>query len=158
MARPSLAVEPERRLALLNLHTGERLSTVYWAGGRYLDEAVAELARVLRDHRSGEVGPMAPGLLDLLHGLAGALGATGPVEIISGYRSPASNEWLAQNSTGVSRKSLHTLGMAADIRLPGRPLEDLHRAALDMKAGGVGHYPDSGFLHVDVGRVRAWSG
>jgi uncharacterized protein YcbK (DUF882 family) len=158
VARPALAQPPERRLALVNLHTGEALDVVYWAQGRYRDGALADLAHLLRDHRSGEIGPIAPALLDVLHELAISLNAAGPIEIVSAYRSPATNDWLAQNTGGVSRTSLHTRGMAADIRLPERPLEELHRAALDLRAGGVGLYPASGFVHVDIGRVRSWIG
>lgn len=157
-ARPALAMAPERRLALTNLHTGEQLNTVYWAEGYYIKQAVAELAQLLRDHRSGEAGPIATGLLDLLHGLAESLGAQAPLEVFSGYRSPATNEWLMRNGTGVSSTSLHTRGMAADIHLPGCELQDLRRAALGMGRGGVGYYPASGFVHVDIGRVRTWSG
>ncbi len=158
LTRPALAQRPERRLAVHNLHTGETVDTVYWAEGHYIDAAVAELAWVLRDHRSGETGPMAPALLDLLHELAVRLDAAGPIEIVSAYRSPASNAWLAQNTSGVARNSLHVRGMAADIRLPERPLDELHRAALGLWAGGVGLYPASGFVHVDIGRVRSWTG
>lgn len=158
LAGPALAQSAERRLALVNLHTGEALDVVYWVQGRYRDSVLVDLAHLLRDHRSGETGPMAPALLDVLHDLAVSLNAAGPIEIVSAYRSPASNEWLAQNTTGVSRNSLHTRGMAADIRLPGRPLEDLHAAALALGAGGVGLYPASGFVHVDIGRVRSWTG
>ncbi len=99
-----------------------------------------------------------PALLDVLHDPAVGMHAVGPIEIISAYRSPASNAWLARNASGVSRTSLHTRGMAADIRLRERPLEDLHRAALALGAGGVGLYPASGFVHVDIGRVRSWAG
>lgn len=158
LSRPALAQPPERRLALVNLHTGEALDVVYWAQGRYRDGALDELAHLLRDHRTGDAGPIAPALLDVLHDLALSLNAAGPIEVISAYRSPASNEWLARNTPGVARNSLHTRGMAADIRLPERPIEDLHRAALALGAGGVGYYPASNFVHVDIGRVRTWTG
>lgn len=158
LARPALAQPQERRLHLRNLHTEEVLDVVYWRQGRYIDSALAELTHLLRDHRSGEIGPMAPALFDLLHDLARSLEARGPIEIISAYRAPATNEWLAQNTTGVARMSLHTRGMAADIRLPERSLAELHQAALAQGAGGVGLYEASGFVHMDVGRVRRWVG
>jgi uncharacterized protein YcbK (DUF882 family) len=101
---------------------------------------------------------MAPALFDVLHDLAQSLNATGPIEIVSAYRSPATNAWLAENTSGVAKASLHSRGMAADVRLPQRPLEDLYRAALGLRAGGVGLYPGSGFVHVDLGRVRSWVG
>jgi uncharacterized protein YcbK (DUF882 family) len=81
-----------------------------------------------------------------------------PFHVISGYRSPKTNAMLAKNSSGVAKHSLHMDGLAVDIRLPGRDLSSLHRAALSMKAGGVGYYPVSDFVHVDVGRVRQWTG
>ncbi len=101
---------------------------------------------------------MAPALFDLLHDLARSLDTQGPIEIVSAYRAPATNEWLAQNTSGVARNSLHTRGMAADIRLPDRSLADLHEAALALGAGGVGLYGASGFVHVDIGRARHWVG
>jgi uncharacterized protein YcbK (DUF882 family) len=97
-------------------------------------------------------------LFDLLYELAHSLDARGPIEVISAYRTPATNEWLAQNTTGVARMSLHTRGMAADIRLPERSLTELHPAALALEAGGVGLYETSGFVHVDIGRIRRWVG
>lgn len=158
LARPAFGQPQERWLMLRNLHTEETLEVVYWRQGRYLDNALADLGRLLRDHRSGETGPMAPALFDLLHALARSLDARGPIEIISAYRAPATNEWLAQNTSGVARNSLHTRGMAADIRLPERSLTELYQAALALEAGGVGLYEGSGFVHVDVGRVRRWVG
>lgn len=148
----------ERRLQFLNLHTGEAADVAYWAEGGYLPESLAEISRVLRDHRTGEAAAIAPGLLDLLWRVKGGLGVVRPFEIISGYRSPASNQHLADTSTGVSRHSLHMEGKAVDLRLPGIALADLRRAALALQGGGVGYYPASDFVHLDVGRVRAWTG
>ena len=156
VGRHALAAAPERSLSLRNLHTEETLSTVYWADGQYLADRVARVNHLLRDHRSGEVAAMEPRLLDLLFALSQKLEASGPIEIISGYRSPDTNALLAANSSGVAKGSLHMQGMAADIRLPGRELVHVREVALDLKAGGVGYYPSAGFVHVDVGRVRAW--
>ena len=146
----------ERRLSLYNIHTGERLSTIYWAQGRYLDEALHRIDHVLRDHRDNSVHPMDPALLDLLVALQSRLGTHEPFHVISGYRSPATNARLRKVSTGVAKRSLHMQGKAIDIRLPGVELKTLRRTALAMKAGGVGYYPKSGFVHVDTGRVRHW--
>ena len=146
-----------RRLAFHNLHTGERLSTVYWADGGYLPDAMAEIDSLLRDHRTGDVAPIDARLLDLLHALHGRIEADGPFHVISGYRSPRSNTLLrAKGGGGVAKRSLHMKGMAIDIRLPGRDTRDLHRAARSLKGGGVGYYRKSDFVHVDVGRVRYW--
>jgi uncharacterized protein YcbK (DUF882 family) len=95
-------------------------------------------------------------LLDLLHRVQAAVGSTRPFDVISGYRSPASNRMLAESTAGVARRSLHMEGKAIDVRLPGLPLAELRRAGLTLQGGGVGYYPDSGFVHLDVGRVRAW--
>lgn len=147
---------PERRLAFLNTHTGENLSAMYWADGAYQPDSLAEIYRVLRDFRSGDVGPIDTGLLDLLHTLAVALDTGVPFHVISGYRSPATNAMLAEKGGGVARHSLHMDGLAIDIRIPGRELADVRRAALALRGGGVGYYPASDFVHVDVGRVRQW--
>lgn len=155
-ARPTLAATPERALVLRNLHTEETLHTVYWADGQYLADPLARIDHLLRDHRSGEVAVMAPRLLDLLFDLNRVLDSTAPIEIISGYRAPSSNALLAAQSDGVAKSSLHTRGMAVDLRVPGRELARVRQAALDLRAGGVGFYPGSGFVHVDVGRVRSW--
>lgn len=145
------------RLAFVNTHTGEKLDVVYREGQNYLTDAMAEIDRLLRDHRSGEVHPVDRALLDQLDRLGELLG-TGkrPFHVISGYRSPATNARLAARSGGVATRSLHMSGRAIDIRMPGMPLADVHRAALSMQAGGVGFYPRSDFVHLDTGRVRTW--
>jgi uncharacterized protein YcbK (DUF882 family) len=150
------AAAAPRGLALHSLHTGESLDTVYWADGRYLREALAGIDCVLRDHRTDEIHPIDRRLLDLLATLRDALQTREPFQVISGYRSAATNAWLAATTGGVSRRSLHVEGMAIDIRVPGRSIEALREAALALAGGGVGFYRASGFVHVDVGRVRAW--
>lgn len=147
---------PARELSLLNTHTGERLKAEYWAKGRYLKDALAEIDQILRDHRTGEHRPIDRDLLDLVHLLHARLGRREPFHVISGYRSPATNAMLARRSGGVARNSYHMRGMAIDLRLPGIGTRDLYRTALRLRGGGVGHYPDSGFVHVDVGPIRNW--
>lgn len=146
----------DRKVAFRNLHTGESLSTTFWAEGRYLAEELGAIDKVLRDHRSGEVYSMDRKLLDLLYLLQQSVGVKGAYHVISGYRSPASNEKLRSSSNGVAKRSLHMQGRAIDIRLPGCELKDLRNAALSLKAGGVGYYAKSDFIHVDTGRVRRW--
>ncbi|ABI60735.1 MULTISPECIES: DUF882 domain-containing protein [Nitrosomonas] len=146
----------EKRLSLLNLHTGERIRTAYWEQGKYIPEALQAIAKVLRDHRSGERHPIDPGLLDLIQHLHHKTGSSKEFQVISGYRSPATNATLAAKSHGVAKKSLHMQGKAIDIRLPGVPLNALRRAAMSMRVGGVGYYPESNFIHVDTGNVRYW--
>lgn len=155
-AHAGLNRQGERALTLCNLHTGEELSRTYWADGEYLSESLADINHLLRDHRSDEIHPMDPQLLDMLHQLRHKVGSHKPYEIISGYRSPKTNAKLRGKSRGVAKRSLHMQGKAIDIRLPGQDLAKLRQAALSLKAGGVGYYPKSNFLHVDTGRVRHW--
>ena len=150
-----MAAGPERALSFLNLHTSEKLKVVYWANGAYVPESIADINRVLRDHRTGTIHQIDCRLLDLLSGIRTKLDTTEPFQIISGYRSPQTNAMLRGHSNGVASHSLHMDGMAADLTVPGRSLELLKKAALSMKSGGVGYYPRQ-FVHVDVGRVRTW--
>lgn len=145
-----------RSLAFYHIHTGERLQTTYWADGQYLPEALAQINWILRDYRRDEIKPIDTRLLDLLHSLAATLETRQPFHIICGYRSPATNEYLRTHTLGVARHSMHMEAKAADIRLPGCDLGVVQRAATALHDGGVGTYPHSDFVHVDVGRVRYW--
>ncbi len=156
MPRAAAHAGAARSLAFHNLHTGETLSAAYWSGGYYLPDPCRRIDRLLRDHRTGDVAPISRALLDALFELNARIGADAPFDVISGYRSPRSNAKLASASSGVARKSLHMKGMAIDVRVPGYSLKRLHKTAVAMKAGGVGYYPKSGFVHIDVGRVRYW--
>ena len=146
----------ERAITLHNIHTGESLKTVYWSEGRYHASVMKQLNHLLRDHYSGDVHIMDPQVIDLLSALQQRLQVHRPFQIISGYRSPKTNAWLASMSDGVAQHSLHMEGKAVDIRLEGVSVRALGRAARGLKAGGVGQYPESDFVHVDVGRVRTW--
>jgi uncharacterized protein YcbK (DUF882 family) len=148
----------ERRLQFHNLHTGEMANLAYWEQGAYVPESLAEINHILRDYRNDEVAAIDSSLLDLLHRVNSVVGTSAPFEIISGYRSPATNQMLRKNSNGVAKHSLHMEGKAIDIRIPGIALADLHRTALKLQGGGVGYYPGSNFVHMDVGRVRTWRG
>lgn len=148
--------EPERRLALYNTHTGENLDIEYWEKGEYIPGALAEINHVLRDHRTDDVIPIHQDLLDLLNSLGGVLEIHEPFHVISGYRSPKTNAQLRKRRRRVARHSLHMEGMAIDVRVPGLKLSHLSRAALSLKAGGVGTYPRSNFIHLDIGAVRRW--
>lgn len=147
-----------RRLAFDNLHTGEKLDVAYWENGTYLPDALQAVNHVLRDHYNNEVHVIEPKLLDLLTALSRKMEATPNFEVISGYRSPATNAMLHAESSEVAVSSLHMLGEAIDIRMSDRNLAYLHSAALELADGGVGYYPMSDFVHVDVGRVRHWGG
>lgn len=144
-----------RRLRFSHCHTSEKLDVVYNDGGVYLPDALEEINGLLRDFRSGEVHPIDTGLLDVLFELQTRTGGD-VYEIISGYRSPATNEMLRKNGGGVAKRSYHMRGMAMDVRLRGVETAQLRKAALALKAGGVGYYPKSDFVHLDTGRVRFW--
>ncbi len=148
---------PQRRsLDLGHLHTGEKLDIVYWADGRYQPGALRRINWLLRDFRTDEVHPIDPRLLDLVAALHQHLQMREPFLVVSAYRSPATNAMLASMSEGVATNSLHMQGRAIDIRIPGRSLKAARRAAIALRGGGVGSYPHSNFIHVDVGAVRRW--
>lgn len=149
----------EYRLRFYHTHTRERLDVVYRRGDTYIPEALNELDHFLRDHRTGDVRHFDPRVFDLLYDLTASLGDSGgEIDVICGYRTPWSNEFLRTRSahTGVAQHSLHMQAEAIDIRLPGVPTSELRNAALRLHRGGVGYYRTSDFVHVDVGRVRQW--
>ena len=153
---PAGISQPERSLAFYNTHTGEQLRTVYWVQGNYLEDSLVEINFILRDYRTNEIKNIDTGLLDLLFAIRNELETQQPFQVISGYRSPETNAFLRAHSTGIAEHSLHLVGKAIDIRTPGRELRVLQKAAVALKGGGVGYYPKSDFVHVDVGRVRYW--
>jgi len=146
----------ERRLHLQNTHTGDVLDTIYWANGQPQPAELGRLDWIFRDHRAGSVLPIDARLFDLLHELAAAAGVEPRYQIISGYRTPATNAMLVAASDGVSSRSQHMEGKAIDVRLTGVPLATLRDLALARRVGGVRYYPSSDFVHLDVGRVRSW--
>jgi uncharacterized protein YcbK (DUF882 family) len=149
-------VDTDRHLSFHNLHTDERLQVTYWQGGIYDRAAWEKINHILRDHYTGQSHVMDLRLVDLLHDLQTKLENDNTIEIISGYRSPLTNQRLAEASGGVAKNSYHLRGMAIDIRMDGTTLPHLHDTALVMDRGGVGYYPDSQFVHVDVGPIRRW--
>ncbi len=146
-----------RQLAFYHTHTGEKIRLAYFEYGQYQPDALAELNHFMRDWRTGAVHEIAPGLLDQLYALQAKVETPGAFNIICGYRSPATNEMLHEHSDGVAKHSLHMEGRAMDLSLPGSDLAHLHAAADSLRAGGVGYYPASDFIHMDTGRVRYWS-
>lgn len=160
VAQPAVATvaKPARKLSFYNLHTAEKCTIVYKECGQCIPDALAEVNHVLRDWRNDEVHPIDTRLLDLLADLHDQLGTSDPFNVISGYRSPGTNAMLHARSNGVASKSLHMKGMAIDIRLPDTQLRRIRDTARAMGRGGVGYYEASNFVHVDVGRVRQWTG
>jgi uncharacterized protein YcbK (DUF882 family) len=156
-ANAGINPEPVYRLRLFETHTHERIDIVYKKGDVYIPEAVNRLDEFLRDHRTGDERELDPRLFDLLHDLSVSVGKEGSeIDIICGYRTAWSNEFLRRTTTGVASHSQHVEGKAIDIRIPGIPTLRLRNAALALHRGGVGFYPKSAFVHVDVGRVRQW--
>lgn len=144
-------------LRLYHTHTGEHLDIVYRHGDSYVPEALAKLDRFLRDHRTGDVHHYDPRVFDVLSDAARAVGRAGAeIHIICGYRTPKSNQYLRTHTDGVAKNSLHMQAEAIDIRLPGTSTLQFRNAALALGRGGVGYYPASDFIHVDVGRIRHW--
>jgi uncharacterized protein YcbK (DUF882 family) len=150
-----------RRLKFHNLHTDEKLDALYWENGQYVPSALNAVNHVLRDFRTGDVHMMDPALLDLMVAVSAKVETSSPVYVISGYRSPQTNSMLRAEggeATGVAKKSLHLQGQAIDLRFADVQLSHLHAAALSLGRGGVGYYPTSDFVHMDVGPVRQWAG
>jgi len=146
-------------LKMSNLHTGETLDIVYRIGDTYIPEALEKLNYFLRDHNTQDVVDYSPKEFDVLHAMMARLGRLNSViDIVCGYRTPETNAALRRNSpqTGVAEHSQHMEGHAIDLRVPGVATAKLRDAALSLKAGGVGYYPVSQFVHVDVGPVREW--
>jgi uncharacterized protein YcbK (DUF882 family) len=147
-----------RSVSFRHLHTDESLNVVYWEQGEYVPEALKQVNRLLRDFRTGDVKRIDPRLLDLLYAMGRRLGTSKPFQVVSGYRSPATNAMLRRNSKKVAKSSFHMQGKAVDVRLSGFAPRTLAQLARGMGAGGVGFYPRSNFIHLDVGPVRYWRG
>ena len=146
----------ERQLSFYHTHTSESLTVTYFREGQYVPSALAELNHFLRDFRTDDVANMDPALFDILFEIQIESGSTGTYQIISAYRSPATNKMLRNKSNGVARNSQHLLSKAIDVRLTDIDTADLRDVALSLQRGGVGYYKESDFVHVDTGRVRRW--
>jgi len=158
---PALASLPPlprktQSLSLYNIHTREVLEACYRINGNLVPHALLQIDKIMRDHRTGEIKPVDPKLLDLLYRIVIQIKPDSPVNIISGYRSPKTNAALRKQTTGVAKKSLHMQGRAIDIRIPGFPTPTIRELAIDMQSGGVGYYQKSDFVHLDTGRFRTW--
>ncbi len=145
------------KIAFRHAHTGESFSGVYRVGDKYLPEAFERINYVLRDFRTKEVFPMDPHMIDILSLIHKKLDANDPYNILSAYRSPKTNAMLGKRTRGVASNSFHMYGQATDIRIPGYGAKKIRNVAKSLKAGGVGYYPRSGFVHVDTGAVRSWT-
>lgn len=146
----------EKMLSFYNIHTGERLTSVYWSGGEYINEALFDINYIMRDYRTNEIKQIDMRLLDLLYDIQGDLNTQEGFHIISGYRSLKTNNMLLMNNHAVVKNSMHILGKAVDIRVPSKDLSALMKVAMNQRGGGVGYYPESNFVHIDVGTIRYW--
>ncbi len=153
---PALDTTSPRTLNLVNFNTQEVLTVTYWSDGAYHRQALDQLNQFLRDSRDSAQTEMDPLLFDVLWHTAQIVGHGGSIEVLSAYRSPTSNAWLASVSRGVARDSQHMNGNAMDVRFPGVPVFQIRQAAYSLNMGGVGFYPRSGFVHLDTGPVRYW--
>ena len=148
--------EGARRIAFRNSHTGEIFSGVYRVGDKYLPDAFERINIVLRDFRSNELFPIDPRVMDIIYSVHNMTKRDEPYEILSGYRCPKTNAGLRSHGEGVAKNSLHMTGQAIDLRLPGFETKQIRQLAISLKAGGVGYYPKSDFVHMDTGDVRTW--
>jgi uncharacterized protein YcbK (DUF882 family) len=155
-ARAATDDDAPRTLRFVHTHTDETLTATYFDGAAYQPASLHAIDHLLRDFRNDAVHPIDPQLLDLLHAVQAMAGGDAPFEVISGYRSPATNAMLRAHSSGVAEHSQHLLGKAIDVRLRGLATADLHRIGLELARGGVGYYRESDFVHFDTGAVRSW--
>ena len=147
-----------RRVKMYSQRTGEMLDTIYWIEGQYIPEALDEVNWFMRDWRTSEVINYDPRNVDIIAASHRLLETSEPFMMLSGYRSPATNAMLRKRSRGVASKSSHMKGMAADLKLRSRSVSQMAKAAKACRAGGVGSYGRSGFVHMDCGPVRTWRG
>ena len=156
VAPPDLDLNSPRGLTLLNVNSKEELTVTYWSDGTYHRDALNQLNRFLRDSQNSQETEMDPMLFDVLWHTMNVAGYHGTVEVLSAFRSPQTNAWLASVSRGVARDSQHMNGNAMDIRFPGVPVFKIRQSARSLQMGGVGFYPRSGFVHLDTGPIRYW--
>ncbi len=147
-----------KTLELYNVNTQERLETVYFENGSYIENAITGINNIMGDRRSGKIVNMDINLIDALYQIKTLCGVEEPINIICGYRSPETNERMHRGHRGVAHNSYHTRGQAVDISIKGVPLKRVQQIAESLKIGGVGYYPKSGFVHIDVGPIRYWRG
>ena len=155
-ALATLSTPRPRILTLSNLNTGESLKAEFFDGKGYIKEELTRLNHFFRDYRANKMTSIDPGLFDQLYRLQVLLGSHKPVQLISGYRAVDTNEEMRAHRRGVAKKSYHTKGQAMDFHIEGVALNQVRKAALSMRAGGVGYYPRSNFVHIDTGPVRTW--
>lgn len=158
LTKASVSTSRPKILTLNNLHTGETIKAEFFNGQSYNHSELTRLNHFFRDYRANQIRIIDPHLFDQLYRLQVMLDTRKPVQLISGYRTLATNNQLRgkRRNSGVAKHSYHTLGQAMDFHIEGIPLNTIRTAALKMKSGGVGYYPRSNFVHIDTGPVRHW--
>lgn len=146
----------ERTLTFHNVNTDEDLTIVVSPEQYYDRQILQRFSYFLRDHHSDEIRTMDPALIDLFYAVSAFTGSEGTFKIISGYRSPETNNWLRKVSHGVAEHSMHIEGKAVDIRMSDVNTRTIRQVALALQQGGVGYYPRADFVHLDTGRIRSW--
>lgn len=147
-----------RRISMYSGRTGESIDTVYWVDGKYIRDALNEINIFMRDWRTGTMVGIDPRTIDIATASRRLMQTDEPYMMLSGYRSPQTNAMLRANSSGVAKNSLHMVGKAADLRLKSRSVNQMYKAAVECRSGGVGKYTNSNFVHMDCGPIRSWGG
>ncbi|WP_238365399.1 YcbK family protein [Mesobacterium pallidum] len=145
-----------RRIKMYSGRTGEKIDMIYWVEGDYIKESVDEVHKFMRDWRTDQVKFIDLRTIDILAAAHNLMDVTEPYMLVSGYRSPQTNNMLRARSSGVAKNSLHMQGKAADVRLNSRSVNQMAKAAMSCRGGGVGRYSGSNFVHMDCGSVRSW--
>ncbi|MCK3657461.1 hypothetical protein A4G18_01670 [Pasteurellaceae bacterium Pebbles2] len=147
-----------RLLRLRNINTGETFSSEFPNTG-FSSVTLQKLNWFMRDWHINKAHRIDPNLFRKLYQIQGGLGLRNTeIQILSGYRSLATNNSLRRRSRGVASNSYHTRGQAVDFRIADVPLKRVKAVAENLNNGGVGYYPRSNFIHVDTGPVRTWRG
>ncbi|MFS1538173.1 MAG: YcbK family protein [Candidatus Phlomobacter fragariae] len=152
----ALTTPKAKILRFENLHTGESLKTEFFDGHYYNNSELTRLNHLFRDFRNNKIKTIDPKLFDQIYLLQMLMGINKPIQLVSGYRSVETNNALRRKSGGVAKNSYHTHGRAMDFYIKGIELSHIRKAGLKMRAGGVGYYPNSNFVHIDTGPVRRW--
>jgi len=152
----AMKIPVDKTIKLYNINTHEHLTATYWSKDHFVKSEMKKINYFLRDFRTGDVQNMDTALLDQLYAIQLIRDTNKPFNVISGYRSPKTNNMLRRKSEGVAKNSFHTKAQAIDINLPGTELKNLKKLAHFLRRGGVGYYPKTGFMHIDTGPIRYW--
>lgn len=145
-----------RSVRMFSSRTGEKINMIYWIEGNYIKDALKEVNYFMRDWRQDAAIGIDTRTIDIIAASQQLLDTDAPFQLLSGYRTPQTNAMLRSRSRGVASKSLHMTGKAADLRMNGRSVSQISRAAASCSAGGVGRYSGSNFVHMDCGAIRTW--